>query len=107
MTTREVIPRQDWIAVMREHHVPAFYISFYRLTGRPRAFAVHQTIYVLEGAEDNLRLMAHEFGHTLGLPHPPWYRPDQWLLNVMGYGLRILDPHNLIPVTKEWLEDAR
>lgn len=50
-----------------------------------------------------LALLAHEYGHALGLHHPPKGSARYWF-DIMGIGLRCRDQHNLIASVQAWLD---
>lgn len=82
------------------------YAFLHALIRRPRAYQDGDRVVVDHRYTDDVRLLAHEYGHWKGHPHPSWYRPDMWLLDVMGYGFRVRDPHDLIPQTEAWLDEV-
>jgi hypothetical protein len=67
---------------------------------RPRAFYAKGVVYVLPDARGDARLLAHEYGHHLGLEHPR--NPILLLFDVMGLGWRVLDRHGLMERSREW-----
>lgn len=60
-----------------------------------------KAIVLENGYQGDARRVAHEYGHFLGLMHPPWL---SWamLLDTMGLGLRVRDEHGLLAASAEW-----
>jgi len=56
------------------------------------------SIVVLIGSEDDLQLLAHEYGHHLGERHP-LVLSRAWWFDIMGYGRRFLASLPPAPVT--------
>lgn len=89
------------------------YVVSWMLVGRPRAYYTG-FMYVVEstwerarrGVRDALAVIAHELGHAQGLDHPDDGDLAGWAANVMGYGLRLRDPHGLIPQAREYVEEV-
>lgn len=70
----------------------------------PRAYwePSRDAVVVLEGHERDARLLAHEYGHALGLVHPPMRDWAYWLDVSGGVGPRLTDRHGLLRHSAAW-----
>jgi hypothetical protein len=64
----------------------------------PQGVTIGNTITVRSGAKGNLDLLAHEYGHALGLKHTGGVNPD--VMNPVAW-LRVTDNNNLRQRFKE------
>jgi hypothetical protein len=102
-----VVPGSDFVRLLRDH---GYTFTWWRrrlwiLWRRPRAFYAGRVVYVLPDARGDARLLAHEYGHHLGLEHPR--NPFLLLFDVMGLGWRVLDRHGLMERSREWRGGTR
>lgn len=66
--------------------------------------APSHTVIVERGYERGVwgrRRLAHEYGHAIGKRHPPVRSVAYWT-DVMGYGPRVLDHHDLVRRSEAW-----
>lgn len=99
-----VLPREDYSEELRVWYGDEPKPWYWRIFGiEPRGHydAEKDCVVVREDQKDNHRLVAHEYGHALGLEHPPILSPLYWL-DVMGYGLRVLDTWSVLPRYRKW-----
>ena len=69
----------------------------------PRDFVVGDVATILEGAQWNTDLMAHTYGHLIGLKHEPW-----WSFDVMSpTPPRLHDAHDLRRRAAAWTRTSR
>lgn len=74
-------------------------------TQGPWDAAPNGRVLVRRGHERSQRLLIHEYGHVLGFWHPPTRTLRQkvrFFFDVMGYGLRIYDPHGIRGLSRGW-----
>lgn len=88
------LPKEQWPRYMQDD---ALYM--YRMTGigyYPNGMATADgEIYIRYRARGDPELLAHEYGHVLGLGHTD----SLTTMNAVGHK-RFGDPHNLLPKTK-------
>ncbi|MHB8603914.1 MAG: hypothetical protein ACYDCK_01560 [Thermoplasmatota archaeon] len=89
-----VLGRDAYFAALDEE-LPAWRNEWYARFGlRPRAFLAHNVVTVQAGNERNEKLLLHEYGHSLGLQHPPVLSLAYWL-DLMGCALRVTDANDV------------
>lgn len=102
--TLTILPDRDYERRLRQD-VDLRRVWYARHLGLlPRAYyhrASHEVV-VCASARQNLRLLAHEYGHAQGLRHPAPSSLAYWT-DIMGYGLRVVDRHGLRAPAQAWL----
>tara|TARA_Y100000310_G_C20663261_1_gene805992 strand:- start:2015 stop:2497 length:483 start_codon:yes stop_codon:yes gene_type:complete len=94
---KRVIKRYE----IREWYLEKHWRAVHRNTGigyYPNGIAIDDTIYVRWKYRGDDELIAHEYGHTLGLGHTPDFVPS--VMNPIN-SMRFLDPHKLRQKAKE------
>lgn len=93
-----VLGPEAYTAAIRADRVPRVLGLF-----EPRAYRLGDVITVKRAHRYSQTLLAHEYGHWLGYEHP---RGLLWFVDVMGFGLRLLDEHDVIGKSRAWRREV-